>query len=97
MRSGVCLIENYELIKPPPRNQQDKVYLGAQVSVEMDGGVEDFRIVGTAESDPAHQKISDRSPIGMALLGKKAGEEVEVKTPMVNHICRVLKIKYEGD
>jgi transcription elongation factor GreA len=60
----------------------------------MDGTVEEFKIVGTIESDPANQKISDQSPIGRALLGKKVGNEVKVTTPMVNHGCRILKIKY---
>jgi transcription elongation factor GreA len=91
------VLENYELIKLPPKDRRDEVYLGAQVSVEMDGVVEDFRIVSTAESDPANKKISNHSPIGKALLGKKVGEEIKVKTPMVNHVCRILKIKYENE
>ncbi|MDQ2973175.1 MAG: GreA/GreB family elongation factor, partial [bacterium] len=36
---------------------------------------------GTVEADPAAGKISDESPIGQALLGKKEGEKVEIKTP----------------
>lgn len=89
------ILENYELIKFPCSNERDRIHLGAQVSVEMNGIIEEFRIVGTAESDPANKKISDCSPIGKALLGKRVGEDVEVKTPMVNHVCRILKIKYE--
>ena len=91
------ILENYELIKIPPKKEQDKVHLGAKVLVELDGAVDEFKIVGTVEADPANNKISDQSPIGRALLGKRVGEEVEVKTPMVNHICRILKIKYESD
>lgn len=91
------ILENYELIKIPPKKEQDKVHLGAKVLVELDGAVDEFKIVGTVEADPANNKISDQSPIGKALLGKRVGEEVEVKTPMVNHICRILKIKYESD
>jgi transcription elongation factor GreA len=37
--------------------------------------------VGSAESNPANGKISNESPVGRALLGKKVGDEVEVQTP----------------
>ena len=90
-------LENYELIKTPLVKEQNKVYLGATVFIEMNGSVEEFIIVGTIESDPANKKISDQSPIGQALLGKRVGEEIVVKTPMVNHSCRILKIKYENN
>ena len=42
---------------------------------------EEFTIVGSTESDPLSNKISDESPIGMALLGKKIGDTVTVETP----------------
>lgn len=42
---------------------------------------ETFMIVGSTESDPLSGKISDESPIGKALLGKKIGDKVEVETP----------------
>ena len=37
--------------------------------------------MGTVEADPLNGKISDESPIGQALLGKKVGDSVEIKTP----------------
>lgn len=40
-----------------------------------------FTIVGSAESDPVENKISNESPVGMALLGKKRGDVVEVNAP----------------
>ena len=90
-------LEDYILIEAPPKKDQDKVRLGAKVTIEMDGTVEEFRVVGTIESDPANHKISDESPIGKALLGKKVGEKIIIKTPMVNSVCRVLKIKYDSN
>lgn len=42
---------------------------------------ETYTIVGTTEADPDKNKISDESPIGTALLGKKVGDVVEVQTP----------------
>lgn len=57
--------------------------LGMTVKVydeEFDEEIE-YNIVGTNEVDPLKNNISDQSPIGMALLGKKAGDIAEVETP----------------
>ena len=40
-----------------------------------------FHIVGSAEADPLNNHISDESPVGRALMGKKAGDKVTVETP----------------
>lgn len=40
-----------------------------------------FAVVGSVEADPLEGKISDESPMGKAILGKKLGEEVEIVTP----------------
>lgn len=89
------ILESYEVIQAPPKKKRDKILLGATVVVEMGGSVEKFTIVGTFESDPARQKISNISPLGKALLGRKAGEEIEVKAGMVNNNCKIIKVKYE--
>ena len=58
------------------------VQLGARVTVMNDGGVkEDYVIVGRAETDPSRGRISNESPVGKALLGKKVGEAVQINTP----------------
>jgi len=58
------------------------VELGNKVLIQnQDGKIEQFTIVGSAEADPIDGKISNRSPVGQALLGKKVGTEVEVPTP----------------
>ncbi len=90
-----AIFKNYELIKTPQKNKQNIVDLGATVTVELDGQLDEFMIVGTLETDPSSKKISDKSPIGQALLGKKVGDTVEVKTPIVNHKCKIIKIKYK--
>ena len=56
---------------------------GSQVKVRdvEDGFEEDFSIVGSQEADPAQGRISDESPIGRALIGHKAGDEVTVMAP----------------
>ncbi|MBM3150219.1 MAG: transcription elongation factor GreA [Chloroflexi bacterium] len=58
------------------------VELGDKVLIQnQDGKIDQFTIVGSAESNPANGKISNESPVGRALLGKKVGDEVEVQTP----------------
>ena len=72
------ILKNVEVIKAPKK--KDVVELGNTVALK---GKKDktFTIVGSVEADPLNGKISDESPIGQALLGKKLGEEVEIKTP----------------
>lgn len=89
------VLKNVEIIKTPPKEEQDRVNLGTKVLVELDGQIDEFIIVGTLEADPAEKKISDESPIGKALLGRRAGETVAVKTPIMNHLCKIIKIKYD--
>lgn len=61
----------------------DEVGVGSIVKIkdlELDE-VEELQIVGSTEADPDNGKISDESPIGLACLKKKVGDEVEVNTP----------------
>ncbi|NLY89916.1 MAG: transcription elongation factor GreA [Firmicutes bacterium] len=61
----------------------DQVGLGSRVILkDLESGEElKYTIVGSAEADPAACKISNESPVGQALMGKKAGEEVEITVP----------------
>ncbi len=61
----------------------DEVRIGSVVVIREDGIDEDeeYRIVGSAEANPRERKISTKSPIGAALLGKSRGKTVKVKTP----------------
>jgi len=60
----------------------DAVRLGSNVTVINDEGEkEEYMIVGSAEVDPGHGRISNESPVGRALLGKRIGDDVEVKIP----------------
>lgn len=75
---GILL--SVEIIKKPRGAAQ--VQLGSVVKLKGDGGkTKEFQVVGTVEADPLSGKISDESPIGRALLGKKEGEKVEIITP----------------
>ena len=73
----------------------DVVSITSTVKVyDMDLEEEDeYIIVGATESDPLSGKISDESPIGKALLGKKVGDTVEVETPGGAISIKILEIK----
>ncbi|NOZ27950.1 MAG: transcription elongation factor GreA [Chloroflexi bacterium] len=60
-----------------------EVQLGSSVTIkEVDGNeLETYQIVGSAEVDPANGKISNVSPLGKALLGRRVGDKITVQTP----------------
>ena len=74
------MLKNYEIISDDDLSL-DKVNIGVKVTVKDLGFDEEFSydIVGSAEADPLHDKISDESPVGKALIGHSIGEEVEVE------------------
>jgi transcription elongation factor GreA len=73
------ILANVEVIQAKGKKQ---VGLGSKVTLKSAKGREMvLQVVGTIEADPLAQKISDESPIGKALLGKKEGDDVEIKTP----------------
>lgn len=86
------LLKNVQIIKDE-KIKSDFVIIGSTVAIELDGQVDEFTIVGKMEADPSKKKISNESPMGGALLGAKAGETVEVATPIVRYKCKVLEIK----
>ncbi|NLC02947.1 MAG: transcription elongation factor GreA [Tissierellia bacterium] len=72
----------------------DVVSIGSKVVVnDMEYNEEmEYLIVGSAEADPFKGKISNESPLGSSLLGKKPGDQVEVKVPDGNIKYKILKI-----
>jgi len=89
------IFKNVELIKPPPRTERDKIHLGAQIKVEVDGQTDEFVLVGTLEANPVMGKISNESPVGKALLNHKVGEKIFISSP-VRKIYKIKKIKYKN-
>ena len=87
------ILKNTELIKPPPKEKQNMVNLGATVLVEVDGQNDEFMIVGSLEANPAIGKISNESPVGRMLLGHRVGDEVVVSSP-IQTVYKIKKIKY---
>jgi len=68
------------------------IEVGCKVRVHLEGEDTEFHIVGAPEADPQGGKISHESPLGMALLGKKVGEKIEVEAPVGKLIYKILDI-----
>lgn len=83
------ILQNVEIIKKPKGDS--KVHLGSKVTLK-NGDTKTFQVVGTVEADPLNGKISDESPIGRALLGKKVSDEVEIRTPAEITTYKIVEI-----
>lgn len=84
------ILANVEVIKAKGKKQ---VELGSKVTLKNTRGKEMvLQVVGTIEADPLAQKISDESPIGRALLGKKQGDDVEIKTPAETTVYKIAAV-----
>lgn len=74
------MLANATIADAPKRGT--KVTIGSHVTIEMaDGKEREFKIVGTAEADPAEGKVSNESAIGAAALGRKKGDAVKTEGP----------------
>lgn len=72
------ILQNADIIAA---KKSSKVILGSKVELKNGGKNVAYQIVGPVEADPMDGKISNKSPIGQALLGKKEGDTVEITTP----------------
>lgn len=88
------ILKNIEIIKPPPKERQNIVNIGATVLVEADGEKDEFEIVGSLEANPSLGKISNESPVGKALLGHKTGDIVNIQSS-IPITYKILKIRYK--
>lgn len=74
-------------------HSRSKIDVGCKVTLHINGKKDTYHIVGEWEADPAAKKISNSSPLGKALLGKKVGDKVEVEAPIGKIIYKVLHIE----
>ena len=75
-------------------NNDGKVCVGSVVTIKYleDNEEEEYTIVGTNEADPFENKISNESPIALAVMGKKEGDEVQVDSPNGSFDIKILKV-----
>ena len=85
VRGRILTLENiisHAVVATPGTSKKNAIGVGSKVTVRYDDGkVEMYHLVGTSEVNPSQGQISNRSPIGQALLGKKAGDKVSVTSP----------------
>jgi len=87
------LIQHAEIIDEDGAHRSKQVILGSHVKVRGDDGKShEYVIVGPAEADPREGKISNESPVGRALIGKRVNEEVQVSVPKGLLTLKITKI-----
>lgn len=85
---------NNAVIITHEKSASDIVELGSTVTVsEPSGDLVQYDIVGSAEADPSQGRISNESPVGMALLGKKTGDKVEIEVPAGHLELTIVEVK----
>ena len=85
------ILKNAQIIDETHTNCT-QVNVGCTVHVEVNEGQMEFKIVGSAEADPENGYISNESPIGKALLGRKPGDQVEITVPAGTIKYKIKKI-----
>jgi len=89
-------LDGMVIVSQPPADQT-RIFFGAWVTiVDQSGAVRRHRIVGPDEFDQGAGYISMDSPLGRALLGKRAGDELDIALPTGTASVKIEAIEYEG-
>lgn len=83
-------LKNVELIQ---KTSDGTVTVGDTVTIQWNGSEMRYTIVGPNEADPTAGRISNESPVGVALLGKRPGDTVNVRTPAGQKEARVVSVQ----
>lgn len=87
------LLRHAVILEDVPAGRAGEVRIGSTVVVEIEGDEERYTIVGAIEAKPALGLISNESPVGKALLGKRVGQDAHVTTPRGQSKYRILGIE----
>lgn len=75
-------LDNASIIDEASARKSKNVQVGSNVTIKgADGKSRKYQVVGPTEADPSAGRISHKSPVGRALLGKKRGDAVKIQTP----------------
>ena len=88
-----AIIDNVTIIE---ETSKDKIGVGNTVKiayVDDEDDTDEYKIVGSQEADPFESKISNESPLGAALIGKKKGDTVKVEAPVGEIEYTVVSVK----
>lgn len=75
------------------KHKTDTVGIGSVVTVRRSGDTKTYTIVGSEESDIGNGKLSNKSPLGEAMMGKGRGDRFTCTTPSGESECEILEIK----
>ncbi len=84
-------LRNAVIIKKP--KSKKIIEVGSRVKVQKDKNVTEYTIIGSNEANPDKGLISNESPLGIGLLGKRVGDQITVKTPKGRITYQVLSIE----
>ncbi len=89
------MIQNAVIIPDHRKNKSDVIEIGSIVRVQVgdNGKPSNYTIVGSAEASPADGRISNESPMGQALMGKRSGDIVEFAVPSGKQRLKVLQVR----
>jgi len=94
MLSRASIIEDEAASEGAQKGESNTIRLNSVVKVQEEGEKpETFHIVGAAEADPTAGKISDASPLGHALMGKKKGEVITVSAPDGSFSYKIMSVQ----
>ena len=75
------------------KSKNGEASIGTKITLKANGKEHIYQIVGDWEADPINKKISHTSPLGQALVGKKAGDKIEVEAPAGKITYKILAIE----
>ncbi|MDJ0753141.1 MAG: transcription elongation factor GreA [Ardenticatenaceae bacterium] len=89
------ILSDYQLISEVEVDKS-RISIGAKVTIVEEGFDDDetYHLVGAAEADPVEGRISNESPLGRELLGKKKGQKVTIMAPRGEIAFKIKKIQY---
>ncbi len=90
-----AMIRNAVIIEDSGKKRHTEVVLGSVVTIKevgSDAEAEKYSMVGSAEADPRYGRISNESPLGRALLGKRVGDEVTISAPAGKLTFKIVSI-----
>lgn len=87
------VVKNASVVSGNGKAENGGIGVGTKVTVKVNGTKIVFDIVGEWEADPVNKKIAHDSPLGLALVGKKVGEKVEVAAPAGNIQYEILAVE----
>jgi transcription elongation factor GreA len=86
------LLSNARIIDAPEKT--DIVTVGSRVTIQEDGSdQEEYVIVGAAEANPREGRISNESPLGKSLIGKRVGDSAAVEAPQGSFTVTIVKLE----